>query len=374
MMIIASRTVRAFFGTIALAASTSIASAQLPARLTDREFWQLIENVSEPGGYFLSDNFVSNEVRLQHVIPRLVQVVAPGSVYLGVGPEQNFAYITNLQPGLAFVLDIRRQNMVLHLMYKVAMERSPTRADFLALLLSRPKPSGVDTTSSVQQLFAAMRRVSPTEAIHRANRAAIWQALTVTHGFALTLDDERMFDYVYGAFHAAGPDLTYNYRPGRGPIGGFSTLESVMFADNGEGVNVGYLATEANYRRLRDMHTKNLIVPVVGDFAGPKALRAIGDYLRAKKAEVSVIYTSNVEEYLFSGRTHARYYENVGTLPLAPNAQFVRSAVDGPLIQSATPGGRVTVLAQLLAPVTDFLAKFKAGEILTYRDVINASR
>jgi hypothetical protein len=87
-----------------------------------------------------------------------------------------------------------------------------------------------------------------------------------------------------------------------------------------------------------------------------------------------VIYTSNVEEYLFSGRTYARYYENVGTLPLAPNAQFVRSTVVGALIQAAAPGGRVTVLAQLLAPVTEFLAKVRAGEIQTYQDVIAASR
>src|SRR5262245_13142850 len=94
----------------------------LPDRLSDSEFWTLISESSEPGGYFRSDNFVSNESAFQHVIPVLKKRIKPGGVYVGVGPEQNFTYVAALGPKLAFVVDIRRQNMLLHLMYKALFE------------------------------------------------------------------------------------------------------------------------------------------------------------------------------------------------------------------------------------------------------------
>src|SRR5689334_10287453 len=72
----------------------------IPARLTDREFWDLTEQVSEPNGDFQSDNFLSNERGYQVVIPDLVARAKQGRVYLGVGPEQNFPYIMALKPAL----------------------------------------------------------------------------------------------------------------------------------------------------------------------------------------------------------------------------------------------------------------------------------
>ena len=86
--------------------------------LTDREFWTLIGELSEPGGFFRSDNFVSNEVAYQHVIPELQAKVGTGGVYFGVGPDQNYTYIAATKSRLAFIVDIRRQNMLQHLLYK----------------------------------------------------------------------------------------------------------------------------------------------------------------------------------------------------------------------------------------------------------------
>src|SRR6188768_1838176 len=106
----------------------------LPARLSDAEFWALVEQLSEPEGNFPFDNLVSNETSIQSVIPALLNRTRPGGVYLGVGPEQNFTYIAALQPRIAFVIDIRRQNLVEHLMYKALFELSPSRADFVSRL------------------------------------------------------------------------------------------------------------------------------------------------------------------------------------------------------------------------------------------------
>src|SRR5438128_1344380 len=83
--------------------AAALPAAGIPAQLTDEEFWKLNTDLSEPGGYFRSDNFVSNEDGFQFVIPDLKTGTKPGGVYLGVGPDQNFTYIVALQPEIAFI-------------------------------------------------------------------------------------------------------------------------------------------------------------------------------------------------------------------------------------------------------------------------------
>ena len=85
---------------MAVACVATVARAALPARLSDQDFWSLMTTLSEPDGRFRSDNLISNEIKLQWVIPDLLRRVAPGSVYLGVGPEQNFTYVAALRPRL----------------------------------------------------------------------------------------------------------------------------------------------------------------------------------------------------------------------------------------------------------------------------------
>ena len=94
---------------------------ELPARLTDRDFWRLSAEWSEPNGYFRSENLTSNELLFQHVIADLVARTRPGDVYLGVGPEQNYTYIAAVKPSMAVIFDIRRGNLQLQLMYKSAV-------------------------------------------------------------------------------------------------------------------------------------------------------------------------------------------------------------------------------------------------------------
>src|ERR1043165_7915931 len=90
------------------------AQSTIPSSLSDRDFWRFVTDVSEPGGYFRSDNFLSNETGFLFPIPELKRTTKPGGVYLGVGPEQNFTYIVALQPKMAIIFDIRRQNMIEH--------------------------------------------------------------------------------------------------------------------------------------------------------------------------------------------------------------------------------------------------------------------
>ena len=105
---------------------SSVATADVPARLSDEAFWQMIIEFSEPSGEFHSDNFTSNESSFQYIIPEMKKSLVPGGVYVGVGPEQNFTYIAKVRPRIAFIVDIRRQAMIQHLMFK-AIFRSEER-------------------------------------------------------------------------------------------------------------------------------------------------------------------------------------------------------------------------------------------------------
>jgi hypothetical protein len=300
----------------------------LPESFSDREFWDFFTTMSEQGGSFPSENFVSNEQTYQYVIPELQRSLTPNGVYLGVGPEQNFTYIANLKPRMAVIFDIRRQNSIAHLMYKALFELSPTRADFVSRLFSRPLPASLGKSATANELFTAALDAKMSDSAYDANRRAIFDLLVGKHGFALSTADSQSLKHVYASFFEAGPDINYGYRFGGTPgfRGMYSTYAQIQTLTNAAGVNMAYLGSEANYQYLRTLHGKNLVIPVVGDFAGPKAIRSVGEYLKQRNATVTAFYLSNVEQYLFRGLGDAeRFYQNVATLPIDSASKFIRS-------------------------------------------------
>jgi hypothetical protein len=304
-------------------------AATLPASLTDAEFWSLVETLSEPGGTFHSDNFVSNEGRYQLVIPELISRVQPGGLYLGVGPEQNFTYMVAVRPKMAFILDIRRGNLQEHLLYKALFELSADRAEFVSRLFSRARPAGLTTASTPEAIFSAYDKVPSSEDLYRANLKTVLTQLTARHRFALRDEDKTGIDYIYrNAFFSEGPSLGYALT-GRGRLGNTPSYADLMSMTDGTGRQRSYLATEDHFRFLKDLETRNLVVPVVGNFGGPKALRAIGKYVRDRGATVSVFYVSNVEQYLRQDGLWGTFCENVKSMPLDAASTFIRSTRGG---------------------------------------------
>jgi hypothetical protein len=303
-------------------------SDSLPSRLTDREFWQLFSDLSEPDGAFRSDNLISNEVKFQAVIPALMRAVQPGGAYLGVGPEQNFTYIAALRPKIAFIVDVRRGNADLHFMYKALFELSADRAEFVARLFSRGRPPNLSARSTAADLFAAFAGPEPNERVLTENLAAVRHQLVTVHNLPLSSDDLERIESIYRAFFLMGPKIQYS------PYGSFgSTLQptyaQLMVARDDFGEARAFLASEAAYAAVRDLERRNAIVPVVGDFAGPKALRAVGQYLRGRHALVSAFYLSNVEEYLQQNGVWNAFCQNVASLPIDDATRFIRSVRDG---------------------------------------------
>ena len=396
----ASRARRALFVAVlslAGAGTTSACAQRVPTRLADTTFWRLMNEYSEPWGTFRSENFVSNETALQWVIPKLVRRVPPGGVYIGVAPDQNFTLISALRPGIAFIVDIRHQNAVQHLMYKALIETSADRADFLAKLFARAPLTGVDSTSTAGQLFEALARQRPDSARYRANLRAIISRLTDVHRFALSDSERVSLGCVYGAFFAVGPDLTYGYSsecsnpgpygygygggPGMGR-GGFRgpTYQAMMTETDSVGVNWSYLGSEKAFRALKDMEERNLIVPLTGNFAGPRALRAVGQWARAHRATVTTFYVSNVEQYLFEqGDEAKRFFENVATLPVDSTSMFVRSFQGGRFFPTDTtvkftPQSAAGRSMEVYGSIEQTVRAFRAGRITSWGDVLSLNR
>jgi hypothetical protein len=347
----------------------------LPAELSDKDFWGLVTEYSEPDGFFRSDNLVSNERTFQEVIPELKKRALANGVYLGVGPDQNFTYISALKPRMAFIVDIRRGNLDQLLFYKALVEMSSDRLDFLSRLFAREKPAAlVENAAGLAPniLFDAFIGIEPNPELLQKNVDEIEKWLTVHHGFALTPDDLRGIEYVARAFFSEGPDLRYSF-PSPRLARVFPTYSELQKTDDGNGTSYAYLATEENFRALREYERKNLIVPVIGDFAGPKALRAVGGYITTHGGLVNYVYTSNVEQYLFGNDAYKRYYASVATLPLAEQSTFIRSYFDRGFYYP--PGVIMPDLhsVQLLDPVRGLLKAFGSDEITSYQDVVARS-
>lgn len=287
--------------------------ASMPPRLTDRELWQLSVDASEPNGYFRSDNLTSNELGFERVIPELLTRTRPGTAYLGVGPEQNFTYMAAVRPAVAIIFDIRRGNLQLQLMYKAIFELTHDRAEFVSMLFSRPRPRGLSADTSVADLFAAFGAAANDEALYERNLAAINERLLKFHALPLPAADVDGIKHIYRVFFERGAAIRYS-----------PSYDELMAAHDDAGVYRSYLATESNFSIVRDLETSNLVVPVVGDFAGPKAIRRIGVYLKTHGVPVGAFYLSNVEQYLQDGKW-AAFCRNVATLPLDASSTFIRS-------------------------------------------------
>jgi hypothetical protein len=285
--------------------------------LSDSEFATLIRYLSEPPGTFdVSDNLLSNE---PHVAENARRLGAAGGVYVGVGPEQNFTYIARVRPAMAFVVDIRRENRSLHYFYKALFELSSDRADFVARLFSRPRPAGLDEGSSVTEIFNRFDAVPPSAEQRRWNAEAVRKWLIESRRLPLDAGDLAWIDRLFAAFHDGGPAIQFWQARETEPAPSYRRL---MTMPDQSGFARSFLASEKDFRFVKDLQSRNLIVPVVGNFAGPTALRRIGDETRERGYRLTVFYGSNVGVYLTREQTRA-FCRNLAELPAADGAVFV---------------------------------------------------
>ncbi len=341
--------------------------ATLPEKLTAAEFAHLITDFSEPGGDFLSDNLISNETAYVPVLSKLQELNATGGAYIGVGPEQNFSYIAKIRPRVAFIVDIRHLAVTQHLLYKALFHLSTDRAQFLSRLLSRPlakeKPLGAN--ASMPELLDYFGNVNADEKMYVANLAEIRQTIAKDFQLKFSEAEQKELEYVLHSFRADGLGIAFRFG---GNWNYFPTLKEVLLQTDPSGKNNHFLASTDDYNFVRQLHQKNLIIPINGNFGGNKALAAIGDYLRKNSVTVTTFYLSNVEQYLFDDNLFEAFVSNVKKLPLSENSLFIRSVLDRYNHPSHTYGH---LFAMLLQRIPVFLEDHKAGRYRNYYQLVN---
>jgi hypothetical protein len=336
------------------------------------EFSRMVRSFSEEEGNFASDNYISNETGYLYIVEKMKQMGVTGGAYIGVGPEQNFTYIAKIRPEIAFIVDIRRQAIIQHLMYKAIFQMAPDPAHFLSLLFSRPLDAkgapGRDTPiEAVVEYFAD--RASPID-VYSENLSAIRKTIEKDFEFPLSEHDAQLLEHVYSAFRQGNLQILtrwYGGGYGGGYYGGFPTLKDLILATDLNGKQGNFLASREDYEFLRNLHRNNRIIPVVGDFAGTKALAVVADYLKENGYTVSAYYTSNVEQYLFGDQVFGAFAENIRKLPINDQSVFIRSIRTGWRPRS-TPISR---MATVLEKMAVFVKDFEAGLYTDYRSLMS---
>lgn len=350
----------------AIAACLTLVCVLAPSGQTRKSggFAARIAELSEPEGTFDTDNLISNERSYLHVIPALRAAGVNGGAYIGVGPDQNFSYIAEIRPSIAFIVDVRRDNLLLQLLFKGLFAEAATRVEYLALLFGRAPPADLESwkSATVEQLAAFVSSSKPSADL--ASRRARVDARVAGFGVPLSRADTATIHRFHDTFTGAGLSLKFESH-GRGPRSYYPTYGELLLETDREGHHGNFLAAEDAYQFVRALEQRDLIIPVVGNLSGASALTKIGELLDERGEKLSAFYTSNVEFYLFGDGTFPRYFENLRRIPHTPKSIVIRSMFDGYAF-TAPPGYYSESLTQ---PIDELLDRMKRGAIRGYHDL-----
>jgi hypothetical protein len=349
------------------ARSVQSAAAQLP--VVDSSFVRLIEELSEPAGYFDTDNLISNERSYLHVLGAIRRQDVRGGAYIGVGPDQNFSYIAEVRPEIAFIIDIRRDNLLQHLWFKALFELADNRVEYLSIMFGKRTPKrGRWEQATIEELVEYIDATASRPEIIEANRDVVKKTVQ-SFGLALSEEDLHTIERIHASFFGSGLDLRFTSHR-RPPRAYYPRYRELLLESDLTDQKSNYLATERRFRVVKSLQEGNRIVPVVGDLAGPHALRAIGRYLAAQEQTVSAIYTSNVEFYLMRNGTFDSFANNVQYLPHNARSLIIRSYFGGWYRRQHPQAVAGYFSSQLLQHVQSFLAAQGEGGYVSYFDLV----
>jgi hypothetical protein len=344
--------------------SCSDLSETTASSLSQAEFSKLIHQISEEGGYFWSNNYISNETSYLHVLDELERLEVKGGVYVGVGPNQNFTYIAAIEPELAFILDIRRQNLLEHLMFKALIEHSESRTDYLSRLLARPVAERSPRDAALPDIIAAVEASAPDESYFREQQTMVEKELREFEDLALTEADLEEVRQIQREFFRQGFEIKYD--SWRSFF--FPSFKEFLLETDLNGRHRNWLASERGFEYVRDLERTNRIVPLIGDFAGEQALRRLGRVLESRGQTVSAFYLSNVEFYLFRQRKWPAFVENVRALPTDDRSVFIRAYANLHRPHPKMVDDHITVT--LIQNIHGFLRNARAGRYHSLWDVV----
>lgn len=350
-----------------------VAVPAAPITPPESTFGQTFRRLSEPGGFFASENVVSNETSYLHVLDAMRRLGVKGGAYIGVGPDQNFSYIAAIRPEVAFMLDIRRDDMLEHLLFKAVFAMSRNRVEYLCTLLAKPVPDNVDawSTRSIADIIAYVDKTPASVDLAKRSEEEL-ERRVAAFGILLDANDIYTVSIYRAAFIRNGLDVQYSSIDNRG-MGNMPVWRDLLVEVDRAGHQLNYLAADSLYQFIKAMEAANKIIPVTGNVAGPKALRAVGDEIRARGLVVSAFYMSNVEQYIMRDGSFPLFAASVKALSRDDRSMFIRS-----IFASGRGGYSYHPLSvagynstQLLQSMNTFVTEFDAGRIVTYGDLVD---
>jgi hypothetical protein len=327
-----------------------------------------IAQLSEPGGYFDTDNLISNESSYLQVLPELKRRGIRGGAYIGVGPDQNFTYIAETRPSVAYIVDIRRDNVLLHLLFKAVFHESRTRVEYLSMLFGRAAPRDLEAwrQAPVDKLAAYVQDAPRADAPPLQARI---DRVVRSFGVPLSDADLQTIAAFRRRFAEAGLSLRFQ-STGRPPQWDYPTYADLLVDRDAAGRQAHFLASEDGYQFVRDLQARDLVIPVVGDLSGALAVARIGKAITARGDRLATFYVSNVEFYLFRAGTFDRFVANLRQLPRAGNAVLIRSFFGrGVPLSLARPGDNSV---SQVASIDELLRGIAAGRVRGYADLASA--
>ena len=296
-------------------------------------------------------------------------VRACGGAFIGVGPDQGFAYIAQVRPNVAFMIDIRRDNLLQHLFFKTLFTSAQNRLEYLCLLFGKPIPDDLDAWNDAD-ILALTEYIDETtfeaEDVEAA-RALVGERVEQM-GITLSERDLETIGRIHNSFLDEGLDLQFTSH-GRPPRFYYPNYRDLLLEKDLTGRRGAFLAREDDFQFIKTMQEEDRMVPVVGDLSGPSALAAIRHYLEEQGEHVSAFYTSNVEFYLMRGGSFDRFVENVKQLPHTEESVIIRSYFNRfTSNHPQTVSGYAST--QLLQTIESLVAEHENGGYQSYWDLI----
>jgi hypothetical protein len=347
---------------------SAAASRVANASRDHRSFAALSARLSEPGGYFDSDNLISNETSYLHVMGKLREIGVSGGVYIGVGPDQSFSYIAKIRPRVAIMIDIRRDNLLQHLLFKSLFGRARNRIDYLCEFFGKPFPKTKGWESrSIKELIDYIDSTASDQKLFDKSLKDVRQDVQ-KYGITLSQSDLESIGKVQRAFYSAGLDIRYSsyHRP---PRSIYPPYRDLLLETDLAGNQQNYFNSEDDFQFLKKLEDQDMVIPVVGDLSGPQAVKAIGQYVAEIKERVSAYYVSNVEFYLQRQGTFDKFVENLKSLPIDSRSVIIRSYFNyyAPAHPQAEPNHFST---QLMERIDDLIKQCAAGGCDSYTDIV----
>ncbi len=330
---------------------------------TDNNFSNIIKQLDDPPtGPSSADNLMTNEDSIASIVDQISKEVPKGQVYLGVGPDQNYSLMAQVEPSYGFILDYRKKNQLLHLFQKALVEISADQQTYLENFWGRNFPELPLGLNDLENRLKTIAHQPVNESLLQSTKEKVRK--TISKWNLLNEQEFQEIATIQSRLAGPGPDARFL------ALKMYPTLGSLITMPSRSGQPSHWLGSEPSYACIRRLHVSSRILPIVGDWAATGSIRRLSGYLKSNQLQVGCIYMSDVEFFLLRGGLFQKYIEKLAELPLHPDSRIIRTSTREIRHPERIPGRSSTTIVR---PLRRFLEIAKAGKIKVWDDLFGVS-